>query len=207
METQHAQLIQQLIHSGALKHQQIIDAFEAIDRADFVLEGTDPDDIYDDRPLPIGHGQTISQPSTVALMLELLQPQSGERILDVGSGSGWTTALLGQIVGTEGFVYGVEIVPELVAFGRGNVAKYQEQNILITQSFSGQRGDKTHAPYDRILVSAAAREIPTDLVAQLKIGGIMVAPVRNDIVVLLKKINNTYDLKRYGGFVFVPLIA
>ena len=116
-------LVHKLLDEGVLKTPRIIAAFKKIDRADFVVDEY-KGEAYGDYPLPIGYGQTISQPSTVALMLELLQPAEGDKVLDVGSGSGWTTALLAQIVGPKGKIFGLELVPELVKFGRENIARY-----------------------------------------------------------------------------------
>jgi len=111
------QLIQNLIDNGSLKTPEIIAAFQKIDRGDFV-----PDEVknlaYENMALPIGWGQTISQPQVVAFMLELLQPQKGEKILDVGSGSGWQTALLASIVGDTGNVTAIASIPEVFAFGK-----------------------------------------------------------------------------------------
>ena len=106
-----------------LKTPRIRAAFEAVDRADFVTSGYLPE-AYEDYPLPIGAGQTISQPSTVAFMLELLEPAEGQNILDIGCGSGWTTALLAHVAGGKGSVLGLERIPELVAFGGENLSKY-----------------------------------------------------------------------------------
>ncbi|EKE10962.1 MAG: hypothetical protein ACD_15C00166G0010 [uncultured bacterium] len=203
----HAELIQHLIDSGMLMHQHIIDAFMEINRADFMSEGTAPSDIYADHAFPIGYGQTISQPSTVAFMFELLQPQLEEKILDVGTGSGWTTALLRYIVGERGYVYGTEIIPELVFFSHKNVAKYFDKSVAIAQASHDCFGDMAHAPYDRILVSAAATEIPNDLIAQLKVGGVMVIPVGSDIAFIRKKTIDSYDCERHPGFAFVPLMS
>src|SRR3989338_8071025 len=105
-------LIDDLIGGGYLKTPLIIEAFKKIDRADFVSENL-RDEAYENYPLPIGFDQTISQPLTVAFMLELLQPQPGEKILDIGSGSGWTTTLLAFCVGKEGRGFGLERIPEL----------------------------------------------------------------------------------------------
>src|SRR5687767_9613389 len=117
------QLMDELIAEGVLRTPRILEAFRAIDRADFV-----PDDLKGqadvNAPLPIGEGQTISQPLTVAFMLELLQPQPGNNILDLGSGSGWQTALLAHIVGGEGRVTALEIIPELYEQSRKNIEKY-----------------------------------------------------------------------------------
>ncbi len=116
-------LIDNLIKEGWLKTPRIIKAFREIKREDFL-----PDEVKDlaevDTAMPIGLGQTISQPLTVAFMLELLQPDVGENILDIGSGSGWTTALFSYIVGEKGKVYAIEIIPKLKEFGEKNTAKY-----------------------------------------------------------------------------------
>ncbi|KKU46623.1 MAG: Protein-L-isoaspartate(D-aspartate) O-methyltransferase [Parcubacteria group bacterium GW2011_GWB1_46_8] len=111
----HQDLVTRLIQSNVLKTSAIIDAFKKIDRKDFVLEAF-ADEAYGNYPISIGGGQTISQPWTVAFMLELLNPLAGDRVLDIGSGSGWTTALLAHIVKDskkQGKVFGIEIVPEL----------------------------------------------------------------------------------------------
>ena len=126
----NSNLVEKLKVDGFLKMPAIISAFQKIDRADFVLPQYS-NEAYEDYPLPIGHGQTISQPATVAFMLELLQPKIGEKILDIGAGSGWATALLAEIVGKDGKVYGLEIISELVEFGKNNLGKYNFNNAEI----------------------------------------------------------------------------
>lgn len=129
----------------------------------------------EDRPLPIGWGATNSQPWTVAFMLRLLDPRPGERVLDVGSGSGWTTALLARLVGTAGSVIGVEIVPDLVTMGRANLGEdYPQARIELATAET--LGWPDGAPYDRILVSADGGKIPASLEDQLAPGGRMVIP-------------------------------
>ena len=197
-------LIEKLIADKMLKSEEIIEAFRRIDRADFVPEEYG-DEAYGDYPLPIGRGQTISQPSTVAFMLELLRPVEGDRILDVGSGSGWTTALLAQIVGSKGRVWGLELLPELAKFGSENLAKYDFSNAKIQQAgeIVGLPGE---APFDKILVSAAGQEIPKELINQLKVGGRMVIPVQNSVWKIDKISKAKVDKQEFPGFVFVPLI-
>src|SRR4030043_301649 len=129
-------LIDSLIKDGWLKTPEIIKAFREIKRVDFMparigyAEGVagGPEDMKNlaeiNEALPIGYGQTISQPLVVAFLIEQLQPQSGEKVLDIGSGSGWTSALLGNIVGEKGKVIAIEIVPELKEFGEKNISKY-----------------------------------------------------------------------------------
>jgi protein-L-isoaspartate(D-aspartate) O-methyltransferase len=198
------ELIASMIEKGALKSPQIIEAFEKIDRKYFIPEAFE-DHIYIDRPLPIGKEQTISQPSTVAFMLEQLQPQKGEKILDIGSGSGWTTALLCQIVGSKGSVLGLERVDELVEQGQKNLKKLNlEEHCKIEKA--GDTLGKPGEQFDKILVSASAEEIPEELFAQLKIGGVLVIPVQNSIF-RFKKISDTkIEAQEFPGFVFVPLI-
>lgn len=113
-------MVDYLINIGALHSDKIIEAFRDVNRADFVVD-KDFMGVYEDYPLSIGDGQTISQPRTVAMMLEKLSPKKGDKILDIGSGSGWTTALLAHIVGEEGSVIGVERVSKLVKFGGSNL--------------------------------------------------------------------------------------
>lgn len=198
-------LIQKLINQGALKTPAIIDAFYKIKRQDFM-----PPEVADQEgvnaPLPIGHGQTISQPFTVAFMLELLEPQAGNKILDIGSGSGWATALLAEVVGSSGKVFGIERIPELKEFGRKNLAKYNFSNVKFFCQ-DGAKGLPKHAPFDRILVSAAAMEIPENLKEQLKVGGRMVIPTEKQDIRLIEKVGeNEYQQTVHPGFIFVPLI-
>lgn len=200
-------LIDSLIKDGWLKTPRIIDAFKKIKRVDFM-----PDDIKQlsetNEPLSIGHGQTISQPLTVAFMLEHLQPEEGDNVLDVGSGSGWTSALLAQIVGSKGKITAIEIIPELKEFGEKNVAKYNfiKKGMVQFICTDGSRGYKEEAPFDRILASAAGDEIPKAWKEQLKINGRIVAPVRNSIWVLIKKSKKEFEQIEHPGFSFVPLV-
>ena len=196
-------LINHLINRDSLKSSNIIEAFRHIDRADFVLDPT-VSDIYEDYPLQIGYHQTISQPTTVAMMLEMLCAKDGDDILDIGSGSGWTTALLSFIVGDKGSVTGLERVDSLVKFGNDNLKKYSFKNSKIIQASDelGIVGKK----FDRILVSAAAEEFPSELTLQLKTGGKLVIPVKNSIFEITKKENGELELIEHYGFRFVPLI-
>lgn len=164
--------------------------------------------------LPIGYGQTISQPTTVAFMLELLQPEAGDKILDVGSGSGWTTALLAEIAGKRGEVYGVERILELKNFSEQNISKYSfiKKGRATIIHGDGCAGLPKYAPFDKILVSAAALDVPPQLLAQLKVKGRMVIPIGKQYegqeIVLYRKISkNKFEIKHFPGFVFVPLLS
>ncbi|QFR38894.1 methyltransferase domain-containing protein [Candidatus Gracilibacteria bacterium 28_42_T64] len=197
------ELIDTMKTRGYLKTKKIIYAFNRVDRKDFVQD-EGGGNVYGDFPLPIGSGQTISQPSTVAFMLELLRPEKSENILDIGSGSGWTTALLAEIVGKGGSVLGLERVDELVGFGSENLNKYNFKNASIEKADKtlGKRGEE----FDKILVSAGADMLPQELVKQLQIGGIMVIPIKNSICRIKKISEDDYSLKEFQGFIFVPLI-
>jgi len=201
-------LIQNLIKEGYLKTSLIIEAFRSIDRKDFVLEEFE-DDADVNAPLPIGYGQTISQPLTVAFMLELLQPQPGEKILDIGAGSGWQTALLAYCVQPNGKVIAIELIPELAEFGRKNVAKYNyiKKGIVEFICGDGSRGLEKEAPFDKIIAAASAKELPKEWREQLKIGGRIVAPIENSIWLFIKNQDGTFRETEYPGFAFVPLVS
>lgn len=183
---------------------QIEKALKEISRRDFIPADTNST-VDIDRPVPIGYGQTNSQPSTVRRMLEWLDPQPSDKVLDVGSGSGWTTALLSYLVEPKGFVYAVEKVSELVGFGKENCKKLGIKNAKFYQA-GDEVGLPEHAPYDRILVSAAATEVPDSLLGQLKPGGTLVIPVKYDILVIKKSASGeTHKIAKHRGFIFVPL--
>ena len=207
-------LIDFLIKEGWLKTPRIIEAFREIKRVDFL-----PNDIKDlaemNEALPIGYGQTISQPLVVAFMLELLDPRPGDKILDIGSGSGWTTALLAEIVGEKGKVIAIEIVPELKEFGEKNVSKYNFIKKGITEFIcvDGSKGypnistcPELAEGFDKILASASARELPRAWKEQLKIGGRIVTPIGSSIWLFIKKTENEFEETEFPGFAFVPLI-
>lgn len=197
------ELIDAMRVSGVLKTPHIIEAFEKVDRKYFVPEEF-AQHIYLDRPLPIGKDQTISQPSTVAFMLELLAPEAGDRVLDIGSGSGWTAALLCTIVGDLGSVLGLERVDELVARGQNNLNRFGFGQCTIKKADAklGRPGET----FDKILVSASSEEIPETLFDQLNIGGVLVIPVQNSIYRFKKLSASKIEQEEYRGFVFVPLI-
>ncbi len=229
MNQDYENLINSLISDGYLKTPLLIEAFKNIDRQDFVPEEY-KNSAYANVPLPIGFEQTISQPLTVAFLLELLEPKPGEKILDIGAGSGWTCAILAYMVsgewlkskiknqkskineeqGERGLVVGIERVPELKEFAEKNLAKYGfvEKGIVKLFSADGTKGYKKEAPYDKILAGASAKgDVPLEWKKQLKIGGRIVAPVGNSIVIIDKTGKGKYSRKEHFGFSFVPLIS
>jgi len=218
-----SELVSFLAKTGVLKTPIIIEAFEKIKRIDFLpIELKGFSEI--DEALPIGFNQTISQPSVVAFMLELLEPAPGEKVLDIGSGSGWTTALLAYIVSQEnkkGRVIAIEIIPQLKEFGKNNVSKYNfiEKGVVKFICADGSKGYEKEAPFDKILCSAEIqgeekiREkeeiikiIPEKWKEQLKIGGKIVTPINNSIFLISKLDKEKYNIKEFPGFVFVPLV-
>jgi protein-L-isoaspartate(D-aspartate) O-methyltransferase len=180
------------------------EAFRVVSRADF-LRPADRRHADLDAPIAIGDGQTNSQPRTVFAMLELLDVQPGDRVLDVGSGSGWTTALLAHLVGSAGTVIGVEINPALVAFGTANLRGYDYPWASIWQAEPGVLGAPDEAPFDRILVSAAASELPTPLIDQLAVAGILVVPVGARMTRVVKASADDITTRTHGLYSFVPL--
>lgn len=182
-------------------------AMDEVDRRGFLPE--DQERFADaDQPLRIGHGATCSQPTTVREMLTLLDVGPGQRVLDVGAGSGWTTALLASLTGPAGEVIGVELEPALVKFGRANLAAWAPGESAaparIELARPGELGLPGAPPFDRILVSAEAKHLPQALVTQLADGGRMVIPVRGALVVA-DRTGSEVITRTVGSFRFVPL--
>lgn len=157
-----------------------------------------------DGPIDIGHGQTNSQPRTVWAMLELLEVEQGNRVLDVGAGSGWTTALLAHLAGPRGTVVGVELEPALVRMASANLAACDVTGVVVEQADPEVLGVPGRAPYDRILVSAAARQLPSELVGQLADPGRMVVPVGGTMLLVVRR-DGELDTSEHGSYRFVPL--
>nr|WP_052593718.1 protein-L-isoaspartate carboxylmethyltransferase [Luteipulveratus mongoliensis] len=158
-----------------------------------------------DGPVPIGSGQTNSQPRTVLDMLELLDVQPGQWVLDIGSGSGWTTAILARLVGPDGLVLGVERIPELAAFGARALNATEQTWAQIRVATPGTLGLPDVAPFDRILVSAEADELPDQLVEQVGIGGVMVLPVQGRMLRVTRDEDGVRQ-EEHGWYRFVPLV-
>ena len=178
-------------------------AFDATPRAGFLPRPARGRAAYDG-PIQIGRGQTNSQPRTVAAMLRLLQVREGDRVLDVGAGSGWSTALLAHLTGPAGEVLGVELEPTLVEFGRANLARLDRPWARIEQADPERLGWPDTAPFDRVLVSAEPRALPDELVEQLTDDGRMVIPVSGTMLLVQRTPSGT-EITEHGWYRFVPL--
>ncbi len=180
-------------------------ALDAVPRAPFLPSGLRRN-AHQDRPLPLSHGQTNSQPSTVSAMLELLDVRPGHRVLDVGAGSGWTTALLAHLVGPNGFVIGVERIAHLALGAQVSLDEtgpWPQASVRVATP--GVLGAPELAPFDRILVSAEAGDIPAALIQQLGEDGIMVLPV-GTVMTRVQRTGGAVDVTEHGLYVFVPLV-
>jgi protein-L-isoaspartate(D-aspartate) O-methyltransferase len=199
----NSELVQHLILEKVLQTENVIDAFKTVDRKDFVLP-EDQDKIYQDRALAVGYGATISQPTTVAIMLEKLKVQEEDKILEIGTGSGYLTALLAKIAGENGRVFSIEYVSELKKLAQANLKKYNFRNVSLFVG-DGRLGLKDYTSFDRIISSASGNEIPRPWKDQLKIKGRIVAPVGDNLVVLEKLSKRKFKEEKIAGFIFVPL--
>ncbi|MDD5710496.1 MAG: protein-L-isoaspartate(D-aspartate) O-methyltransferase [Candidatus Colwellbacteria bacterium] len=202
-----AQLIHELIDEGYLRTPLLIKAFEKVDRKDFVPAAL-MYEAYQNCPLPIGYGQTISQPLTVAFMLELLSVKTGNRVLEIGTGSGWQTALLAYLTGTNGEVVGIERIPELEEMTKKNIKKYKELNARVKILLGdGSKKVSNETPFERIIVGASAENVPQIWLEQLSLEGVLVAPIGNSVLRLTKNDRGGIEREEYRGFIFVPLIC
>jgi protein-L-isoaspartate(D-aspartate) O-methyltransferase len=165
-------MVRNQVEARGVDDEAVLRAMRAVPRHRFV-PGASARAAYSDRPLPIGHGQTISQPYIVAFMAEAAGIEPGDRVLEIGTGSGYAAAVLGELAAE---VYTIEIVPELAERARGILAGLGADNVHV-RAGNGWQGWPEHAPYDAIVVTAAPDEVPDALVEQLAIDGMLVVPV------------------------------
>ena len=199
-----SQLLEHLKKQGFSK--EILNAFSKVKRENFVSKDLE-DRAYEDRPLPIGHRATISQPYTIATMLKMLSLKKGQKVLELGSGCGYVLALMSEIVGEKGEVYGIEIVKELANKSKENLKDYK--NIEVYNR-DGKKGLKKTAPFDRILISAASEGPPRNVLYQLKDKALLVAPVGpkygQTLVIMQREKKEFNIIKEMHGFMFVPFV-
>ena len=195
------------LRSLGIRDEKVLKAFLRVPREEFVPE-EEREYAYHDTALPIGYGQTISQPFTIASMLEMLRLKEGMKVLEIGTGSGYTAALIYEI--TKAPVYSVERIPELAERARRTLRRLGYTDIYIFVG-DGSGGLPQYAPYDRIIYHAALPRIPSPIIGQLREGGIVVAPVGDlryqDLVAYQKRGGKLVEIERREGFVFVPVVG
>jgi len=205
LQWQREEMVRKQLAERGIRHARVLAAMSSVPRHEFVPE-TSRLRAYEDHPLPIGEGQTISQPYIVAAMLERLGLQGDERILEVGTGSGYVTALLSLLASK---VYSVERHAQLAASAENILQRFEYQNVKIKVG-DGSQGWPEYAPFDAILVSAATPEIPPAVFAQLREGGRMIAPIgpsTSQDLHLIRKVGGVPEVKVLEGCRFVPLIT
>ncbi|MDH5685335.1 MAG: protein-L-isoaspartate(D-aspartate) O-methyltransferase [Hadesarchaea archaeon] len=209
-EREREELVERLVRWGYLSKRDIIDAFKKVPRHEFIPENI-RDYAYADQPLSIGHGQTISAPSMIAIMLESLDLKVGQKVLEVGTGSGYNAALIAEIVGQKGKVFSIERIDELADFGRANLDRtgYGWVHVVVGD---GTCGYEKEAPWNRILVTACTPKLPEPLLKQLKVKGKLGAPVGQHYMfqtwmVAEKRAKGELKIEERGGCSFVPLVG
>ena len=204
--SQRERMVRETIENRDVKNPDVLRVMRATPRHLFVPE-SQRKAAYEDHPLPIGYGQTISQPYIVALMTEMLEPAKTLRVLEIGTGSGYQAAVLAQLVGQ---VYSVEVVPELAATAKAALASLGYKNVTVKHG-DGYQGWKEEAPFDRIILTASPPEVPQALVDQLKEGGKLIGPVgrtpfTQELIVVEKLAGG--KIRRRSGIpvIFVPMV-
>ncbi|MDH3677423.1 MAG: protein-L-isoaspartate(D-aspartate) O-methyltransferase [Nitrosopumilus sp.] len=199
-------LIEIMKNTGFLKESKVESAFRKIPRHYFVPESMQ-DQAYENEPILILQNQTISQPSVVSRMTEWLDLREGQKVLEIGSGSGWQSSILGNLVGN-GKIFTVERHAKLASFAKDNLKRLGIKNVKIIHG-DGRIGLPEESPFDRIMITAACREVPSKLLDQLALDGLLIAPVGENIqslTVLKKTQTGIIEIKNQKGYVFVPLL-
>jgi protein-L-isoaspartate(D-aspartate) O-methyltransferase len=213
-EKERRLLVEGLISQGILRSDSVIKAMLKVRREEY-LPPEEKRYAYVDSPLPIGCGRTISAPHMVSIMNEALELREGLSVLEIGAGSGYHAATIAEVIAPEdarvkGHVYTIEIVPELAKFSMENIARTGYADRVTVIEGDGSVGYMEKAPYDRIVVTAAAPRVPEPLVQQMKSGGVMVIPVGGQhmfqtLLVVRKDLNGRISIEDKGGCAFVPL--
>ena len=200
-------VVEHLKRAGYIKNEKVIQALLKVPREEFL-----PEELkkyaYIDTPLSIGYGQTISAIHIIGMMCEALDLKEGQKVLEVGTGSGYHAAVVAEIVGKDGLVVTIERIPQLAERARKTLKRLGYDNVIVVCG-DGTLGYPPLSPYDRIYVTAAGPKIPKPLIDQLKDRGKLVAPVGKDIqeLILLEKRGNKIFKKKLGQVAFVPLIG
>ncbi len=214
LQKQKERLIKRLKQGGYLETEAVERAFREVPRSQFLPPGHESV-AYRDTPQPISHGQTISAPHMCVIMCEKLNLREGLKVLEVGAGSGYHAALCAELVAPKdatnpGQVYTIEIVERLIEFARTNLKRAGYMNRITLIHGDGAKGIPEEAPFDRILVTAAAPSIPDPLIEQLDKGGLMLIPVGGrgffqELIQVKKEQNGRITKEKWGGVAFVPL--
>jgi protein-L-isoaspartate(D-aspartate) O-methyltransferase len=203
---QRQQMVRQDIRGRGVRDQAVLDAMLTVPRHLFV-DASYRNQAYADHPLPIGEGQTISQPYVVALMTEAIGLRPGDRVLEIGTGSGYQAAVLAEIVKE---VYTIEIRENLADRARRTLDRLGYKNVTV-RSADGYFGWEEHAPYDAIMITASANHIPPPLIRQLKEGGRLILPLGSTVyfqtLTLVTKRKGDLDVQQLGGVAFVPMVG
>lgn len=184
-----------------------IKAFEDVKRENFISPHL-RQYAYDDKPLPILRGKTISQPTTVMIMTHALQLKPGDKVFEIGTGSGYQTAIIAKLIGKKGKVITTEVIPELFNLAKLNLKKEKISNFEIYEE-DGSKGMPSKSPFDKIIITAACNDFPEELLQQLKINGIIVGPIGNreeqNMLKGVKQKDGTLEIQSLGSFLFSPL--
>lgn len=202
-------LVDHLRRRGYLTKPEVASAMAKVPREEFVPRGL-RDEAYIDTPLPIGSGQTISAPHMVAMMAEALDLRPGQKVLEVGCGSGYHAAVVAELVSPGGHVFSVERLKELADFARDNLERTGYSDRVTVVLSDGSAGLADEAPFDRIFVACGAPSLPEPLKSQMKDGGLMLVPVGGRMyqdLVKVERRGRSYSTINLGGCVFVPLIG
>jgi protein-L-isoaspartate(D-aspartate) O-methyltransferase len=200
-------LVDELTREGVIKSERVRKALLSVPREEFVL----PEYrmmAYEDRPLPLFAGATISAPHMVAMMCELIEPRPGMKILEVGTGSGYHAAVCAEAIERRGKVYTIEIVKELAVYAAQNIERLGYWGVVEVFHGDGRRGLERHAPFDAVIVTAAASGIPRTLVDQLRDGGVLVIPVEEgagQVLYRVVKRGEKIEKRAITYVLFVPL--
>ena len=206
-ESKRKDLINRLKFEGRIKSQDVENAFLDVPREIFVTENMKKY-AYLDSPLEIGNGQTISAPHMVAIMVEALDLKKGQKILEIGAGSGYHAAIVARLIGQEGHVFTIERFESLAEIAKKNLKKANITNVTVEVG-DGSKGLLKYSPYDRIYVTCAAPDVPKPLIDQLNESGKLMIPVGRMVCTLelIEKKGEKIKTKNLGGCAFVPLVG